>query len=394
MSLSWDWDDGDGEELAALRATVRRFIEKEIAPHHARWEREGQVSREVWRKAGELGLLCMGLPTELGGSEVDFAHSAVLVQELARSGFSGPLFYLHSEIVAPYVLHYGTPAQQQAWLPRMASGEVIAAIAMTEPGTGSDLANISTRATPHNAGYLLKGQKIFISNGQLADLVVVAAKTQPELGARGVSLFLLDTSRDGFARGRNLEKMGMHAQDTSELFFDDVWLPADCLLGQEGKGFAYLMNELPQERLLVAITAVGAMESGLRWTCEHVKERQAFGAPLADKQVVRHALAQAYADIQVARSFLKDCLQRHLRGQLDTATASVAKFWTTEMQFSVLDRCVQLFGGYGYMNEYPIARAWADARVQRIYGGTTEIMKEIVARHLLDGPSLRKPTGA
>lgn len=394
MGLTWDWDDGDGEELAALRATVRRFIDKEIAPHHARWEREGQVSREVWRKAGELGLLCMGLPPELGGSEVDFAHSAVLVQELARSGFSGPLFYLHSEIVAPYVLHYGTPAQQQAWLPRMASGEVIAAIAMTEPGTGSDLANISTRATTHNGGYLLKGQKIFISNGQLANLVLVAAKTQPELGARGVSLFLLDTSRDGFSRGRNLEKMGMHAQDTSELFFDDVWLPADCLLGQEGKGFAYLMNELPQERLLVAITAVGAMESGLRWTCEHVKERQAFGAPLAEKQVVRHALAQAYADIQVARSFLKDCLQRHLHGQLDTATASVAKFWTTEMQFSVLDRCVQLFGGYGYMNEYPIARAWADARVQRIYGGTTEIMKEIVARHLLDGPSQRIPTSA
>jgi len=394
MGLTWDWDDGDGEELAALRATVRRFIDKEIAPHHARWEREGQVSREVWRKAGELGLLCMGLPAELGGSEVDFAHSAVLVQELARSGFSGPLFYLHSEIVAPYVLHYGTPAQQQAWLPRMASGEVIAAIAMTEPGTGSDLANISTRATTHNGGYLLKGQKIFISNGQLANLVLVAAKTQPELGARGVSLFLLDTSRDGFSRGRNLEKMGMHAQDTSELFFDDVWLPADCLLGREGKGFAYLMNELPQERLLVAITAVGAMESGLRWTCEHVKERQAFGAPLAEKQVVRHALAQAYADIQVARSFLKDCLQRHLHGQLDTATASVAKFWTTEMQFSVLDRCVQLFGGYGYMNEYPIARAWADARVQRIYGGTTEIMKEIVARHLLDGPSQRIPTSA
>ncbi|NBS09323.1 MAG: acyl-CoA dehydrogenase, partial [Betaproteobacteria bacterium] len=293
-----------------------------------------------------------------------------------------------------YLHHYGTPAQQQAWLPRMASGEVIAAIAMTEPGTGSDLANISTRATAHDGGYLIKGQKIFISNGQLADLVVVAAKTQPELGARGVSLFLLDTQRAGFARGRNLEKMGMHAQDTSELFFDDVWLPADCLLGQEGQGFSYLMNELPQERLLVAITAVGAMESGVRWTCEHVQERKAFGAPLADKQVVRHALAQAYADVQVARSYLKDCLQRHLRGELDTATASVAKFWTTEMQFSVLDRCVQLFGGYGYMNEYPIARAWADARVQRIYGGTTEIMKEIVARHILDAPSPRKTPGA
>jgi acyl-CoA dehydrogenase len=386
MNLSWDWDDGDTEELAALRDLVRRFIDKEIAPHHARWEREGQVSRELWRKAGELGLLCMGLPTELGGSQADFSHSAVLVQELARSGFTGPLFYLHSEIVAPYLLHYGTQEQQQLWLPRMAKGEVITAIAMTEPGTGSDLANINTRATPHEGGYLIKGQKIFISNGQLADLVVVAAKSQPDLGARGLSLFLVDTTRKGFSRGRKLEKLGMHAQDTSELFFDDVWVPANCLLGEEGKGFSYLMKELPQERLLVAITAVGAMESGLRWTCDYVKGRKAFGAPLAEKQVVRHALVQAYADVQVARSYLKDCIQRHLRGELDTATASVAKFWTTEMQFSVLDRCVQLFGGYGYMSEYPIARAWADARVQRIYGGTTEIMKEIVARHILEMP--------
>jgi acyl-CoA dehydrogenase len=233
----------------------------------------------------------------------------------------------------------------------------------------------------------LSGQKIFISNGQIADLVLVAAKTDPELGARGVSLFLLDTQSAGFQRGRRLEKMGMHAQDTSELFFDDVWLPNDCLLGEVGKGFSYLMNELPQERLLVAIVAVGAMESGLRWTCEYVRDRKVFGVPLSSKQVVRHALAQAYGDVQVARSFLKDCVRRHLQGQLDTSTASVAKFWTTEMQFSVLDRCVQLFGGYGYMNEYPIARAWADARVQRIYGGTTEIMKEIVARQLLDAPA-------
>ena len=386
MSLSWNWDDDDNEDLAALRDLVRRFIDKEIAPNHARWEREGKVSRDLWRKAGELGLLCMGLPAGLGGSQADFGHSVVVVQELARSGFTGPLFYLHSDIVAPYLLHYGTQAQQQAWLPRMASGEVITAIAMTEPGTGSDLANISTRATPHKGGYLIKGQKIFISNGQLADLVLIAAKTQPELGARGVSLFLLDTTRNGFTRGRNLEKLGMHAQDTSGLFFDDVWVPADCLLGEEGKGFTYLMKELPQERLLVAITAVGAMESGLRWTCEYVQDRKAFGTALAEKQVVRHALAQAYGDVQVARSYLKDCVQRHLRGELDTAAASVAKFWTTEMQFSVLDRCVQLFGGYGYMSEYPIARAWADARVQRIYGGTTEIMKEIVARHILGTP--------
>jgi acyl-CoA dehydrogenase len=272
----------------------------------------------------------------------------------------------------------------------MARGEVISAIAMTEPGTGSDLAAIRTRATPREGGYLIKGQKIFISNGQLADLIVLAAKTEPELGARGVSLFLVDTSRPGFSRGRRLNKLGMHAQDTSELFFDDMWIPADCLLGQEGHGFSYLMNELPQERLLVAIAAVGAMESAVRWTCEYVSQRQAFGAPLASKQVVRHTLAQAYADVQVARAFLKDCLARHIRRELDTSAASVAKFWTTEMQFSVLDRCVQLFGGYGYMTEYPIARAWADARVQRIYGGTTEIMKEIVARHLLDAPARRQ----
>jgi acyl-CoA dehydrogenase len=391
MALSWQWDDEDDEELAGLRATVRRFIEQEIAPHHARWEQEGQVSRELWRKAGALGLLCMGLPESLGGCAAHFGHSAVMVQELARSGYTGPLFHLHSEIVAPYLLHYGSADQKRHWLPRMASGEVISAIAMTEPAAGSDLASITTRAVPHEGGYRLKGQKIFISNGQLADLVVVAAKTEPELGARGVSLFLLDTRRPGFKRGGRLHKIGMHAQDTAELFFDDIWLPADCLLGELGKGFAYLMNELPQERLLVAISAVGAMESALRWTCEHVIERKAFGAPLASKQVVRHALAQAYGDVQVARSFLKDCVRRHCAGALDTASASVAKFWTTEMQFSVIDRCVQLFGGYGYMYEYPIARAWADARVQRVYGGTTEIMKEIVARQLLDAPG-RAPT--
>jgi len=389
MSLPWQWEDEDSEDLAALRQTIRRFIDKEIAPYHAKWEQEGQVPRALWTRAGELGLLCMELPESLGGAAADFNHSAVLVQELARGGHTGPLFYLHSDIVAPYLLHYGSPAQQQTWLPRMARGEVISAIAMTEPGTGSDLAAIRTRATPHDGGYLIKGQKIFISNGQLADLIVLAAKTDPQQGARGISLFLIDTSRPGFSRGRRLRKMGMHAQDTSELFFDDLWVPSDCLLGQEGQGFSYLMNELPQERLLVAIAAVGAMESAVRWTCEYVTQRQAFGAPLASKQVVRHALAQAYADVQVARAFLKDCLARHIRRELDTSAASVAKFWTTEMQFSVLDRCVQLFGGYGYMSEYPIARAWADARVQRIYGGTTEIMKEIVARHLLDTPSRR-----
>lgn len=383
-SATWPLPPADAPEAADFRATVRRFIAEEITPHHDQWERDGQVPRALWRRAGELGLLCLPLPEAHGGAGADFGFAAILTEEMARAGASGPLFYLHSDIVAPYLWHYGTPAQQQRWLPPMARGEAIAAIGMTEPGAGSDLAGMRTQARRVDGGWLLNGQKIFISNGQLADLVVVAAKTDPERGAHGVSLFLVPGDSPGFSRGRRLEKMGMHAQDTSELFFTDVRLGEDALLGEAGKGFSYMMTELPQERLLVAITAIGAMESALDWTREHVSQRQAFGAPLSDKQVVRHKLAEVAADVMVARSFLDDCVRRHSLGQLDAATASVAKFWLTEMQFSVLDRCVQLFGGYGYMREYPIARAWADARVQRIYGGTTEIMKEIVARKLLD----------
>ncbi|WP_137921640.1 acyl-CoA dehydrogenase family protein [Hydrogenophaga sp. 2FB] len=372
----------DSADHDLFRDTVRRFISEEITPHHAQWELDGQVPRSLWRRAGELGLLCLTVPEQYGGAGVDFSYSAIVVEEMARAGATGPLFYLHSDIVAPYLLHYGTEAQKQRWLPRMARGEVIGAIGMTEPGAGSDLAAIRTRAERDGDDWCINGQKIFISNGQIADLVLLAAKTNPAMGSKGASLIIVEGDRPGFSRGRRLEKLGMHAQDTSELFFTDVRVPVENLLGEEGSGFRYMMNELPQERLLVAITAVAAMEAAVSWTRAYVAERQAFGTSLSDKQTVRHRLVEAHANTLVARSFLNDCLKRHLAGQLDTATASVAKFWTTEMQFSVLDNCVQLFGGYGYMREYPIARAWTDARVQRIYGGTTEIMKEIVAREL------------
>jgi acyl-CoA dehydrogenase len=386
-------------EHAEFRSTVRRFIAQEITPQHAQWERDGQVPRALWRRAGELGLLCLTVPEQYGGAGVDFSYSAIVVEEMARAGATGPLFYLHSDIVAPYLVHHGSEAQKQAWLPAMARGEVIAAIGMTEPGAGSDLAAIRTRAerqpgpeTGTSGGeWRINGQKIFISNGQIADLVLLAAKTDPARGAHGVSLLLVPADRPGFERGKRLEKIGMHAQDTSELFFTDVRVPLGNLLGAEGAGFRLMMQELPQERLLVAITAVAAMEAAVEWTRDHVTQRHAFGAPLSDKQAVRHRLVEAHANTLVARSFLDSCLQRHLAGQLDTATASVAKFWCTEMQFTVLDSCLQLFGGYGYMREYPIARAWADARVQRIYGGTTEIMKEIVARELFQERAGRRP---
>jgi len=377
-------------EHESFRATVRRFICEEISPFHAEWERAGEVPRALWKRAGALGLLCTGLPERYGGAGADFGFSAVLCEELARVGATGPLFYLHSDIVAPYILHYGSDAQKQFWLPRMASGELIAAIGMSEPDAGSDLAAIRTRAVredhPDRPGgwqWRVDGQKIFISNGQIADLVLLAVKTDPTAGSRGVSLLLADSLAPGFVRGRKLDKLGMHAQDTSELFFEALRLPADRLLGEEGRGFSYLMRELPQERLLVAITAVASMEAAVEWSRSHLQQRRAFGGVLADLQTLRHRLVEVHADTCVARAFLDRCIRSHLDGNLDTSTASIAKYWCTEMQFSVLDRCLQLFGGYGYMREYPIARAWADSRVQRIYGGTTEIMKEIVARDLL-----------
>ena len=365
----------------AFRDTVQRFVDREIRPHYAQWERDGQVPRALYRHAGELGLLLTGASTDYGGGGGDFLYAHIVQEELGFAGATGAQFGLHSDIVAPYIEHYGTEAQKRRWLPRMASGETIAGIAMTEPGAGSDLAGIRTRAERSSSGeWVLTGQKIFISNGQIADLFVVVAKTDPSAGARGVSLFLVEADRPGFARGRNLEKAGMDAQDTSELFFDGVRLPPDALLGEEGQGFRYLMTELPQERLLVAITAVAAAEEAVRLAVEYVEQRQVFGKPVSTLQNTRFRLAECRTEAAVSRAFLEQCIAKHLKGELGTEEASMAKWWCTEMQFRVTDACLQMFGGYGYMKEYPISRLWADARVQRIYGGTTEVMKEIVAR--------------
>ncbi|MEQ8814701.1 MAG: acyl-CoA dehydrogenase family protein [Thalassobaculum sp.] len=370
------------EEHALFRETARRFVEAEVAPHHARWEQQGVVDRELWRKAGEAGLLLTAIPEEYGGGGADFLTSVVMIEEMMRHVYSGPGFRLHSDIVAPYILHYGSEDLKRAWLPRMARGEVVTAIAMTEPGTGSDLQGVRTSAVRDGNHYVVNGQKTFITNGQLADLIVVVCKTDPALGAKGTSLILVEADRAGFARGRNLDKIGLKAQDTSELFFDDVRVPITNLLGEENQGFRYLMQELPQERLLIAISAVTVIEAALEWTIAYTRGRQAFGRAIADFQNTRFKLAEVKTEAHVARVFLNDCIARHLRGELDVPTAAMAKWWLTELMGKVVDTCLQLHGGYGYMTEFPIARAYADARVHRIYGGTTEIMKEIVARSL------------
>jgi acyl-CoA dehydrogenase len=370
------------DEHRLFRASVRRFVEREVAPHHAQWEKDGVVSRQVWRKAGDAGLLLTTMPVDYGGGGADFLTSAIMIEEMARGVYSGPGFRLHSDIVAPYLLNHGSEEMKRTWLPRMARGEAISAIAMTEPGTGSDLQAIRTSAIRDGGDYVVNGQKTFITNGQLADFVLVACKTNPREGAKGVSLVLVETNRPGFSRGRNLEKTGMKAQDTSELFFENVRVPVSNLLGEESRGFAYLMSELPRERLLVAITAVATMEAALEWTVAYTRDRQAFGKPLAEFQNTRFKLAEVKTEATVARVFLNDCIRRFLDGTLDVPTAAMAKWWLTELEGKVLDVCVQLHGGYGYMWEYPIARAYADSRVHRIYAGTTEIMKEVVARSL------------
>jgi len=365
-----------------FRDTVRRFIDKEIVPYHAQWESEGRVPREVWRKAGAAGLLCCTVPEEYGGAGADFLFSTVVIEELSRAGASGPGFSLHTDIVAPYIYHYGSEDQKRDILPRMVSGEIITAIAMTEPGTGSDLQAVKTSAVADGNHLVVNGQKTFITNGQNADLIIVVAKTDPAQGAHGTSLVLVEADREGFSRGRNLEKVGLKAQDTSELFFDNVRVPRTNLLGEEGKGFQQLMQELPQERLLIGIGAVSACETVLEATIEYTRERKAFGKPIAEFQNTRFKLAEMKTEVTVARVFLDKCLEMHMAGGLDATTAAMAKLWLTELQCRVIDECVQLHGGYGYMWEYPVARAWADARVQRIYGGTSEIMKEVIGRSL------------
>jgi acyl-CoA dehydrogenase len=370
----------------SFRDSFRRFIDKEIAPFHAEWEEQGYVDRAVWNKAGENGFLCMTMPEEYGGSEADKFYSVIQFEEVARAGVTGIGFSLHSEIVAPYILHYGTPEQKAKYLPKLASGEMIGAIAMSEPAAGSDLQGIkSTAILQADGSYLLNGSKTFITNGWHADLVVVVAKTNPAAGGKGTSLLLIERGMPGFSVGKRLKKMGMKAQDTSELFFDNVRVPAENLLGgaaMENKGFICLMEQLPWERLQIAISAVAAAQAAIDWTVDYVKERKVFGQPVASFQNTRFTLAELQTEVQVARVFVDKCCELIHEDKLDTATASMAKYWTTDLQCKVMDECVQLFGGYGYMWEYPITRAYADARVQRIYGGTNEIMKEVITRSM------------
>ncbi|MBV9395642.1 MAG: acyl-CoA dehydrogenase family protein [Methylobacteriaceae bacterium] len=376
--------EGEREDLAIFRQSARRFFERECAPHVARWDREGVVDREVWTKAGEAGLLCPSMPEEYGGSGGNFLHEKIIIEEQARAGASGFGVSLHNGIVAPYIYHYGSEEQRRRWLPRMATGEIVTAIAMTEPGTGSDLQAVRTTAKRQGNQYSISGAKTFITNGQTANLICVVAKTDPKERAKGVSLIMVETDEaEGFRRGRNLEKIGHHAQDTSELFFDDVRVPTSNLLGaDEGLGFKQLMSQLPRERMIIAVQAVAAMERAIALTVDYVKSRTAFGKPLIDFQNTRFKLAECKTEATVARVFVENCTQRVLDGTLDVETAAMAKWWTTQKQNEIVDECLQLFGGYGYMKEYPISRLWTDARVQKIYGGTNEIMKELIGRGL------------
>ncbi|MGB7182984.1 MAG: acyl-CoA dehydrogenase family protein [Burkholderiaceae bacterium] len=370
------------EEHEMFRDSIRRFLDKEVVPHHERWEEQGYVDRDVWLKAGQNGFLCPTMPEEYGGAGVDKLYSIVMKEEIARINATGIGFGLHSEIVAPYILRYGSDAQKQRLLPAMARGEVIGAIAMSEPGAGSDLQAVKTSATRDGDVYVVNGSKTFITNGWNADMVITVAKTNPELGAKGTSLILVETGMDGFAKGKRLKKIGLKAQDTSELFFDNVRVPLDNLLGNENEGFIYLMQELPWERLQIAITGAASAQAAIDWTIEYVRERKAFGKSVAGFQNTRFKLAELQTKVQVARVFVDKCIEMLMRNELDTATASMAKYWVSDLQNEVIDECLQLHGGYGYMWEYPIARAWADARVQRIYGGTNEIMKEVISRSM------------
>jgi len=370
------------EEHEMFRDSLRRFLEREVVPHHDRWEEQGYVDREVWLKAGENGFLCPTMPEEYGGAGVDRLYSVVLKEEIARANVSGLGFSLHNEIVAPYLLKYGTHEQKQRLLPRMATGEVIGAIAMSEPAAGSDLQGIKTTAMASEGGYKLNGSKTFITNGWNADMVITVAKTDPSKGAKGTSLLLVERGMEGFTHGRRLKKVGMKAQDTCELFFDNVSVPAENLLGDENQGFVYLMQELPWERLQIAISGVALAQAAIEWTMDYVKERTTFGRTVASFQTTRFKLAELQTQAQVAQVFVDRCIELMLKNELDAATASMAKYWVSDLQCQIVDDCVQMHGGYGYMWEYPIARAWADSRVQRIYGGTNEIMKEVIARSI------------
>jgi long-chain-acyl-CoA dehydrogenase len=369
-------------EHDAFRKTVRTFIEKEITPFHEQWEDEGKVSREVWRKAGDLGMLCPSISEEYGGVGVDFLFNVVITEELARAGATGPGFAVHSEMAAPYIATFGCEEQKRKWLPGMCKGETIAALGLTEPDAGSDLKNIRTRAVRDGDDYVINGQKVYISNGQLCDVVVLACKTDPDKGAAGMSFLLVEADRPGFKRGRNLKKIGLKAQDTSELFFEDVRVPAENLLGGEGNAFKMAMSKLAEERLNIAVSATMLAETAIGWTIDYVKGREAFGQRIADFQNTRFKMAELKAQALSLRVFVDRLIALHMDGELDATDSAAAKMLCTEFQCKVVDECLQFFGGYGYMWEYPIARAYADARVRKIAGGTSEIMREIIGRDM------------
>lgn len=373
------------QERDLFRDNVRKFLQKEIIPHYDQWERAEIFPREVWNLFGENGYLCVDLPEEYGGYGADFGMSAIIAAELGRAGLGAlcSSVSVHSDIVAPYILHLGSEEQKRAWLPKMVTGEAVGAIGMTEPGAGSDLQGMRTSAVVDGEHYVINGQKTFITNGQHCDVLVLATKTDANAGARGITLFLVDCQAEGFKRGRNLEKMGLHSGDTSELFFDTLRVKASDVLGGVGRGFANLMDELPRERLILGIGAIGACDGMLEWTVQYVTERKAFGQNVSQFQNSRFTLAHLKTQIEINRAFVDQCTVKYKQGTLTTVEASMVKLSTTELQCKVADDCLQLFGGYGYMREYPISRAFVDARIQRIYGGTSEIMKEIIARSLV-----------
>lgn len=372
------------DDLAIFQDSVRKFIERELVPHEDRWWKQQHVDRDAWRQAGEFGMLCASIPEEYGGGGGTFAHEAIIAYEQARAIASSLGTNVHSGIVAHYLLRYGSDAQKRRWLPKMATGELVAAIAMSEPGAGSDLKNVKTRAVRDGDHYVINGSKTFISNGLLADLVCVVVKTDPDKGAKGVSIVVVETAGlPGFRRGRVLEKIGQKGQDTAELFFDDVRVPCANLLGaEEGQGFYQLMQQLPQERMIIALGALGSMERALDDTVAYVRARKVFGTDLIDLQNTRFKLAECKTNARIARVFVDDCIAKVLRGELDPETAAMAKWWCTQRAGEIIDECLQLHGGYGYMLEYPIARLYVNSRVSRIYGGSNEIMKELIARTL------------
>ena len=373
------------EDMVIFEDAVSRFFDDHVPDSRtAKWRADGVVERKMWNEAADAGLALLSTPETYGGAGGDYRHEVILMEQMGLKGVDGFGLSLHNSIVAPYIYHYGTEEQRRRWLPRMASGELVGAIAMTEPGAGSDLQGIKTSAIARGNEYVINGSKTFITNGQTANLICVVAKTDPEQGARGVSLVMVETEgADGFERGRNLHKLGQEAADTSELFFSDVHVPADNVLGSDpGQGFFQLMGQLPQERLNIAVQGLATIERALKLTLEYVKDRKAFGKAIIDFQNTQFVLAECKTEATVARVFVNHCIEQHLKGKLDAVTASMAKYWVTDLENKIVDRCLQLFGGFGYMDEYPISRMYRDSRVQRIYGGTNEIMKVLIARTL------------